>query len=371
MIRKLLFVVVLLALALIAFRAADIGFETASDTTPPTSANDRNQRPGPDSLPNKQPATNAAKRPESQVALASYHAEVAGAEVAGADGDVTLDVPASLLRSARSLELGQSIKASLRYKIALFGQEISGPGFFVQEGQGSGRWRMELQHSSPQSRLRLAQVCDGRIFYRLEELDDRPELSFVDLNKLPSGNGGPDDGLAWRNPWADVGGLPSSLKHMAAHFEFDSVKRDKLGELDVYKVVGRWKPAALLKMFSLAPSGSQENTDDGSASDRPPISQRELLKILPAHMPHVVQLVLGTDQDRFPLFPYRMVFYRYEFIGDTPEPELKPIVIMEFFNLERVSRISSTLFQVASPIDGSTDLTEAYIEQAKRMYRLR
>ncbi len=268
-----------------------------------------------------------------------------------------------LMQSARGLENNAPLQANLRYRINLFGQQITGPGFYVQQGEGSGRWRMELHHNSTHTRFRLAHLSDGRFYFRFQELDNKPELAFVDTFKLSNGElDRSSEVAAWTNPWSHVGGLSASLRHLAVHFDFETVTKSQLDDLEVYHVVGQWKPTAFARAFA----------DSNQATS----FEKQLPQSAP-HVPHVVELMLGTEQDRFPLFPYRMVFYRFSGSNDdhgkskstrrsTPR-QLVPIVQMEFFNLKHLEQSNASLFIVDSPANGSIDLTADYVEQTMRL----
>jgi len=376
MIRKMFFAAVLLSLFVIAWQLhkSDEVFRIPIDSprivgqpdTPPHNSTFTDTS----HLPNDEPIATADATPHPDNHADHASIQPPAADFPGADslthdaldpsaiGNTVADNLKStrlLLQAKRQLESSPPLQANLRYKVNLFHQELTGPGFYIQAGDDSQQWRMELQGQVQSQPVRLAQISDGRFFYRVQQAGDEQTLEFVDLDKLntavsrrtPPG---------WQNPWTSLDGLPGTLRHLAKHFQFEPVRGDKLGDTQVLKLVGR------LRAGSLDVLNPRELEDDPAADDWN-ITQ---LCELPEHIPHIVQIVLGTRRDRFPLFPYQLLFYRVEFDERTGKPELKTMLQMEFFNLQELDTISPVIFQVESTIDGAVDATDSYIEQARQ-----
>ncbi|HMO12720.1 MAG TPA: hypothetical protein PKD64_15900 [Pirellulaceae bacterium] len=248
------------------------------------------------------------------------------------------DVNRLLMQAARALENNTAIQANLRYRINLFDQKLNGPGFYVQQGSGSGRWRMELHGSSPQSKFRLAHLSDGRFYYRFHEVNGQSELAFVDTFRLDRNSSDqPKSELSeWTSPWSHLGGLPATLKHLAIHFVFEPVRSETIDDRSVYYVQGRLDENALAKH-----SIHESNTPT----------------VLSERMPQRVELWLGQEDDDFVLFPYRMVFHASPVEG---KQTLRSIIQLDFFNLKQLKAVNPALFTVDTPSTGSTDLTSFY-----------
>lgn len=344
MIRNILLALVLLATALIAFQLANQ--RGKADSSPDLSQNSSSANslagftntPG-SARPN---ATTDSTSPSQFVSTAGPTSQPV------TDGEFESG-NALLVSAAQTLNFARPLEAALRYKIDLFGQQVAGPGFYVQAGQGTGRWRMELQGGAAPSEYLLTHVNDGQYYFLTEQIGDSNQVSFVDLNTVR-------DQLEFKNiassaPWMNIGGLPSMLKHLAEHFEFQEPQQTTLGELTVYKTVGQWSPQAIQQMFQ---------DIDGNYPT---------LHELPAHIPHAVQVVLGSHSDKFPLFPYRVTFFRIDEseTSDSEQPKLNPVVVMEFFDVKRLDSVDSHLFYVDSNEERSINLTTEYVRQAKRV----
>lgn len=268
------------------------------------------------------------------------------------DSSFTNDDPRQiLLYAAKYLEQSRPLSATVRYKVNLFDQEISGLGLYVQAGQGTGRWRLELDGKESGINYKLAQISDGRYFYRVESVGNQRDVAFVDMESLrPSQADSVQINL--ENPWSSIEGIPTLLRQLANHFQFDQTEKTKLGKLDVYRLTGKWQTSAVQKLF-----GGTEN-------------QSIQLAELPVQIPHAVQLVVGDSNDKFPLFPYRIVFYRLDETGqntDSSRKKLKPTVMLEFYNLKRLDTAGLHLFQIETNEKRSRDLTEEYQQRAEQI----
>ncbi len=142
---------------------------------------------------------------------------------------------------------------------------------------------------------------------------------------------------------------------MSKAFSFQPPRSAKLDGIPVTIVQGRWKQDALVRLLE-----GQVDADKLTADD--------WWRHLPPHLPHSVELTLGAD-DRFPLFPYRVVFSQYQLSGDAVVS--KPIVILELFEVEQVESIPDQTFRIAAISCEPVDVTSFYVERVKQFTRKR
>ena len=262
-----------------------------------------------------------------------------------------------LVRAAAvRLQSRTALDAKVRQRVDMFGQQLTGSGRYQQWGAGPAtRLRMELKFQVADQVASLHQVSDGRFFWTRRDFPGQSSLSRIDLRivydvleqraeelraKLKasggadgdaSGQGGgsgqgsasgssgagrlassasspsvpaPSDGsgrLDVQAPafqqWLPLGGLARLLTVLDEHFEFGVAEPRSLHDTPVWRIVGRWRPAALER---IAPGLASRG-----ATGRP-----IKLDSLPAHLPDIVVLVLGRDE-RIPLFPYRVEYRRH------------------------------------------------------------
>ena len=256
-------------------------------------------------------------------------------------------------QAAERLLAGAPVHAHARFKVDLLGQEIAAPGHYWQAGEDSGQSRLEFSYTSDTSRLSVLQVSDGRYFYWYRKLDADARLEYVDLQQVEQLGAQERDYLAGAQAWNSVGGLPSMLAHLAKAFTFEPPMSAMLDEIPVTVVRGRWKQEALVRL--LEGQVPQES-----------LSGDDWWQHVPAHVPHAVELTLGADE-RFPLFPYRVVFtqYRRQPQGITADP----VLVLELFEVEQVAEIPERIFQVSAVSCEPVDITAFYVDRVEQFTR--
>lgn len=246
--------------------------------------------------------------------------------------------------AARALNNSPPLKARLRYKINLFGEEISGPGKYFQKGQGTRLSRMQFEFGFNQSSVQIHQFCDGDMLYTLSIAGNKTNLEFVDLRKL--------DLLQQEvssssrvGSWLAVGSLTGLMEQLSNHFVFTTVEESQLDTIPVIVCTGQWHPASLERLLEGQPEAA-------AASDGTVRWQQ-----LPEHLPHQVSLTLGTD-DKFPYFPYRIVFR--QFALEDGDVVTREIAVLELFELKQAIDLSDEMFTIPSLETPPVDSTEFY-----------
>lgn len=259
------------------------------------------------------------------------------------------DEPANLLvQAANNLANSSPIRCQSRMKIDMFDQQFIAQGQYFNAGQGSGQTRLDLEiELNDDMALEVSQICDGKFFYRIEQLGEVRKIEFLDLSEFDSKNGDeiPD------NPtqWLSRSGTISLLRNLGTAFDFTAPTSQTMSGLNVLHLHGQWKPAAIESILS-----KREYVDSETGAVK--------WRRLPEQVPHGVDVFLGND-DFQPLFPYRIVFFQFD-----PETDQKrPVVTMELFEVEKVAALSPDLFRVSGANSRQVDLSDAYQKRIERI----
>ncbi len=253
--------------------------------------------------------------------------------------------------AAQTLAHGPALTARLRYKINMFGQQTSGPGRYLQKGQGTRMSRIEFEFGYNDTQVQLHQFSDGDFLYSLTIAGNRSNLEFVDLRQLETLQ--MNKKLENVSSWLSVGSLTGLLDQLAEHFTFGEITIAELDSIPVIKTVGVWKSQSLERLLEgqVAPEILRDRVNWSE---------------LPEHLPHQVELTLGNDE-RFPLFPYRIVFNTLQPRGN--QIKSTPVAVLEFFELQNSPRISNTAFQLPSIEMQQVDVTSFYKQRLRQFTR--
>lgn len=305
-------------------------------------------------------------RPPSPVAAQQDSAPgdqgIASPDVAGAVQGDSPRIDVSQIESTRKLVrdaatgLAQSppLKARLRFQINLFEQSFSGPGRYFQAGQGSRKTRLEFEFGLDDSSVQLHQFCNGHVLYNLTIAGDKQRLEFVDLGQLdPLGRQGSDQGTRVAS-WLAMGSLSGLLNQLAEHFEFQPATAGALGAIPVIHCTGQWRAAALGRLM-------HDQIDPAVTADGNIRWQQ-----LPQHLPHQVRLTLGND-DRFPGFPYRIVFEQFRPEDGRMVP--RPFAILELYEVQQIASLPDEMFEVPTIRSVPHDATGFYRKRIDQFTR--
>jgi len=255
--------------------------------------------------------------------------------------------------AARALNHSPPLRARLRYKINLFGEEISGPGKYFQKGQGTRLSRMQFEFGFNQSSVQIHQFCDGDMLYTLSVAGDKTNLDFVDLRKLDSLQQEVASSSRVGN-WLSVGSLTGLMEQLSSHFTFTAAEQTTLDTIPVKVCTGQWQPAALSRLLEGQPEASAIR--DGQI----------YWQQLPKHLPHIVSLTLGMDQ-KFPYFPYRIVFKQFESVDG--KLVTRDVAVLELFELKQAIDLTDDMFSIPSLETPPVDSTEFYRKRVLQFSR--
>ncbi len=256
-------------------------------------------------------------------------------------------------RAANTLNHSVPLTASMRYKIELFGESISGPGKYLQKGQGTRLTRMQFDFGFENSIVQFHQFCDGDRLYTLSIAGDESQLNFVNLRQLDALQ--QDVRSASRvKSWLSVGSLTGLLEQLATHFDFTAVEETTLDSIPVLVCTGQWNANALQRLL------------EGQPSEKALKDSKVRWQQLPKHLPHRVKLTLGIDK-KFPYFPYRVVFDRFEMVdGSQLATE---ITVLEFFEVKHDPNLTDEMFSIPTLEAPPQDETEFYRARIRQFTR--
>lgn len=192
-------------------------------------------------------------------------------------------------------------EAELRQESRVFGVGLSAPGRYLQKGQGSGQFRLELKTSFNEQVATMLRVSDGRFLYSRIALPGETTLTRLDLDQI-------DQTLSERvartraidlpnasSPWM-FGSLPFLLRQLDFDFSFDAPVETQLGETPTWTLRGVWKRDAAERVVLMRTGQSL-------------LDQQDVRELLPEHFPTSVELVLGRG-GALDLFPIHIRFLR-------------------------------------------------------------
>ena len=251
-----------------------------------------------------------------------------------------------LAQAAKQMELSPPIACKARCQINLFDQVIVGEGSYYQRGQGSGLTHLKVNFPiSEQSELQSTQICDGKFYYWIQNLDGERTIEFIDLNELQSDKFDLSSGPV---QWLTRTGTVSLLRNLSAAFEFEAPTKTNMGGHEMLVLKGKWKPDAIQSLLY-----GQFNADS-----KEPIRWDRL----PNQLPHAVEVYLGTD-DFLHLFPYRLSFFQFD--GEQRKPD--PMMTMELFEVQKVDSVPGDLFRVDANGSQQFDLSRDYSKHLEQM----
>lgn len=298
--------------------------------------------------PTQEPATLQQETGSPRVANASARKDID--LDAGNSSDSTREM---VQRSAIDLRDSRPLQAKLRFRIDLFGESVSGPGMYFQAGQGTRKARLEFEFGFDEKAVSLRQFCDGNTLYTVTQSGSESNLEFVDLRRLDALVEQPAAGPGYAL-WLQAGNLSALMSQLSQHFEFEAHTEGMLDTIPVVFCQGTWRPDALKRLLDAQP-GAAAITEGGIDWTK-----------LPQHIPHQVRLTLGTDE-RFPLFPYRIEFLRFD--GGDGTHSAKCVALLELYEVRHVVNMPDDLFRLPSMDCIPVDATDFYAERVRQFGR--
>jgi hypothetical protein len=221
-----------------------------------------------------------------------------------------------LERTRGELDRLEQLSARVRFRIALFDQELIGAGTYFQSGAGQQKkLRSELRLQTQDDVIGALQVCDGRYLWSNSETFIGPMLTRVDLRRVrqrreQQGTANADEIWAW-------GGLPKLLKNLETSFQWDQALTGYLeaDKTPAWSIRGMWRGEQYAKLVP----------------EQTPQLGETVLGGFPAQVPGSVTLYI-RQQDYFP----QRIEYRRPPVGtqaNTPPEEWVPCVMIEFTDI--------------------------------------
>ncbi len=265
----------------------------------------------------------------------------------------TTDAQQLVYEAARQLALQPSLEAKIRQRIEMFGHQLAGSGMYWQapaENGGPARLRLDLKLQVGSQVASVQQICDGRYFWSRRDMQGDVQLSRIELERVATElQKKALDPLQLARYWMQLGGMPRLLESLAHHVDFEQPQAQTIGgNVPVWVLVGRWKPATLARLLGQDPQ--QPLAADAAAQ-------------LPDHLPDQILLVLGRDRV-FPLFPYRIEYRRRVPQADMA-PAVRPLVTMELFEVRYRPDLVPQLLSYDNVTQPLTNGTEAFLNRLR------
>jgi hypothetical protein len=257
-----------------------------------------------------------------------------------------------LERAIAAIETRDSVSASVRQRVNLFGKDLLGSGTYLQSRtQSAPKFRLELKVQLSGETSSVLEVFDGQYIWTKRQFGAKTTLTRIDFVRL--------EGTLHEHPevfeaatlrqWPGLGGLPKMLRGLHASFEFTAAEETRLAGLPVpaWKLEGQWRPQVLAH---LAPDQQK-----AIAAGKPIAVDK-----LPPHLPERVVLFLGKDD----LFPYCVEYHRRVPAGlPGLESSLDRIIVrVDFFEVMLGVAIHPNRFAFAPGKLEYTDQTEKLLE---------
>jgi hypothetical protein len=220
-----------------------------------------------------------------------------------------------LERTRYELDRLEQCSARVRYRVALFDQELIGAGTYFQSGAGQQKkLRYELRLQTDAGVMSGLQVCDGRYVWSNSENFAGPILTRIDLRRIQQRQA--QLGQNGREIWA-WGGLPGLLKNLEKSFQWDQALTGYLeaDKTPAWSIRGLWRGAEYAKL-------NPQYTPQNDAA---------VLGGFPSQVPGSVTLYI-RQQDYFP----QRIEYRRPPVGvkgNVPPEEWVPCVLIEFTDI--------------------------------------
>lgn len=267
----------------------------------------------------------------------------------GASSTLAASAGETLIKSAvAEMDLHQTVSAKLRQQIDLFGHQLAGSGFYLQQGRADAMLlRLELKLPIGGRVSSLLQVCDGHDFWVHQDLFDGPLLTRINLDRVRAARlSQPPTSDSPASLWPAVGGLPKFLRNLDEYFYLTEVNETRLDRVPVWSMQGTWERPKLVEMLP-------EQKDAILAG------QVDFSKLM-EHLPERVRILLGRDD----LFPYRIEYWRSVYKkGDKVPSQNRLILLTEMFEVQLDGRVDPRAFVYSKGTLREQDQTVGYLKK--------
>ena len=229
----------------------------------------------------------------------------------------------------------QSIKARLVETVALGQRRFTVSGDY-QQGHGAElKLRLEFKVRVGNTDGSILEVCDGQVLWTRHQIGTETRISRRDVRQIlqaAAESGMSEDLLIVE---LGFGGLPGLFASIEKSMLFVKQSEETYEGHKLVVIEGGWKPE-MLKAWQ----GNNPNSP------------------LPDYVPSRVRLYFDSNT----LFPRRILY-----LGRTPEQSLRPMVSLDFTEVQTNIPLAADLFKFKQP-EGvfPEDLTDQFLEQIKR-----
>jgi hypothetical protein len=272
--------------------------------------------------------------------------------------------------AAKRVASEPAISAELRYRIDAFGHALVGTGNYLQFGAGPEKLvRLDLRMQVGDKQATVQEIRGADTYWVRRDVPPAPpSLGRVDLKQLRKSlvQSAPPSGRAVlpEGEWIMLGGLSRLLTALDQNFAFAPPRADELQfnsadgqsliRLPIWIVAGQWKAEKLAALTGRGP----ENPG-----------------AMPEQLPDRVELVLGRTEDIFPLFPYRITYWRSPEADPKASQHATPaapreLLTLELFNVSR-KPIDMREFQYQPGDQEVQNLTPSYVQRFTSPTKLR
>ncbi len=229
----------------------------------------------------------------------------------------------------------QSIKAKLVETVALGQRRFTVSGDY-QQGHGADfKLRLEFKVRVGNTDASILEVCDGQVLWTRHQIGAETRISRRDVRQIlqAAAESGMSEDLIIVE--LGFGGLPGLFASIEKSMLFVKQSEETYDGHKLVMIEGGWKPE-VLKAWQ------------GNSPDSP----------LPEYVPSRVRLYFDSNT----LFPRRILY-----LGRTPEQSLRPMVSLDFTEVQTNIPLAADLFKFKQP-EGvfPEDLTDQFLEQIKR-----
>jgi len=241
----------------------------------------------------------------------------------------------------------ETVAAKVRHRANLFDQKLVGSGIYRQRSTPQGtQVRFSLSVKTGERTVNLLHIGDGRFLWMHDNLDGRPKLSRVDLQRLRRAEAeqGGVPSLSFS------GGLPQLLTSLQDNFLVSAPQAVVFQEVPMWAIACTWNPERLARLW---PAVADHLDEQG----------RLRTEQFPEQLPDRVFVLVGQDD----LFPYHIDFRRspsqggLNVLGESGASVSRSLATMEFFEVQFGAPLDPMLFVYKPSNIEVVDRTDEYL----------
>ena len=257
-----------------------------------------------------------------------------------APGPESPEAKTTLDQARQKLLSYRSIKAKLTETVALGNRRFTVNGAYLQGSAPDLKLRLEFQVKVGDSEGSVLEVCDGQVLWTRHRVGTETHITKRDVRQIlqvAAKSGLPENLITVE---LGFGGLPGLMASIEKSMQFDQFRAESFEGRRLVVLEGGWK-SDMLKLWK----GNRPNAS------------------LPDYVPSRVRLLLDAES----LFPYRVLY-----LGRNAEQLFRPMVSLEFTNVETNVAVPADAFKFVPP-EGvfPEDITEQFLKQIEQRQQSR